>query len=36
MLADDAPDAIKARVTADPALIGKTVQIMLPGLAALS
>ena len=30
MLADDAPDAIKARVTADPALIGKTVQSRFP------
>ena len=30
MLADDAPDAIKARVTADPALLGKTVQVPLP------
>jgi phosphate transport system permease protein len=30
ILADDAPDAIKARVTADPALIGKTAQVLLP------
>jgi phosphate transport system permease protein len=29
MLADDAPDAIKARLEADPSLIGKTVQIPL-------
>jgi phosphate transport system permease protein len=30
MFADDAPDAIKARVEADPSLIGKTVQIEFP------
>jgi phosphate transport system permease protein len=30
MLADDAPDAIAQRVTADPNTIGKTVQILLP------
>jgi phosphate transport system permease protein len=30
MLADDAPDAIKQRVEADPSLIGKTVQIEFP------
>jgi phosphate transport system permease protein len=30
ILADDAPEAIKARVTADPALIGKTAQVLLP------
>jgi phosphate transport system permease protein len=30
MLADDAPNAIQARVAADPSLIGKTVQIALP------
>jgi phosphate transport system permease protein len=30
MLADDAPDAIKARVEADPSLIGSTVPIPLP------
>ena len=34
MLADDAPDAIKQRVEADPAIIGKTVQILLPVAAA--
>jgi phosphate transport system permease protein len=30
MLADNAPDAIKQRVEADPALIGKTVQVSFP------
>jgi len=30
MLADDAPDAIANRVAADPAIIGKTVQIVFP------
>ncbi|HEX5932044.1 MAG TPA: phosphate ABC transporter permease PstA [Methyloceanibacter sp.] len=30
MLADDAPEAISARVAADPALIGKTIQVILP------
>ncbi len=30
MLADDAPDSIKARVEADPGIIGKTVQVSLP------
>ncbi len=30
MLADDAPEAIAQRVAADPALIGKTVQAILP------
>jgi phosphate transport system permease protein len=30
MLADDAPDAIKLRVEADPSLIGKTVQVVFP------
>jgi phosphate transport system permease protein len=30
MFADDAPDAIKQRVEADPSLIGKTVQIEFP------
>jgi phosphate transport system permease protein len=30
MLADDAPDGIKARVATDPSLVGKTVQVLLP------
>jgi phosphate transport system permease protein len=30
MLADDAPDAIAKRVAADPALIGKTIQVIFP------
>ena len=30
MLADDAPDAIKQRLAADPSLIGKTVQVRFP------
>jgi phosphate transport system permease protein len=30
MLADDAPDVLKQRVEADPSLIGKTVQVLLP------
>ncbi|HUU25399.1 MAG TPA: phosphate ABC transporter permease PstA [Methyloceanibacter sp.] len=30
MLADDAPEAIQQRVAADPSLIGKTVQVLLP------
>jgi phosphate transport system permease protein len=30
MLADDAPDAIAQRVAADPNIIGKTVQVLLP------
>jgi phosphate transport system permease protein len=30
MLAADAPDVIKARVEADPSLVGKTVQVLLP------
>lgn len=30
MLADDAPEGIAKRVAADPALIGKTVQVILP------